>query len=447
MSTFRFIHAADLHLDSPFRGLSDVPKPIRDRIRSSTFMALDRLVELAIAEEVHFIVIAGDVYDLEDRSVRAQLRFQRAMEQLAAEGIAVYIAHGNHDPLSGKHMQWHPPEGVYVFPGDDVVTHAVHDRSGRLLAHVHGISFATPSVTENLALRFRAADRNVFQIGVLHTNVDGASDHGNYAPASRAELIAAGFDYWALGHIHVRSILHEAPYIVYPGNTQGRNIKETGAKGCYIVDVEEDKTVRMNFRATDAVRWLQMEISIENARSEQELQELITRELDALRESAETDGLPVVARLVLSGRSSLSRMLMSTSFLDEVAGEWNREESLYAESDADYSFVWVESIKPQTRNLIDRELLSGQDSFVGDLLRIAAELRRDEAQLAQYAEQVMDELVRSRAGKYIREGRAVYTGAAEEAVYAAASHDELREWLDRAEDWLLDRLLEGGGQR
>jgi len=447
MATFRFMHAADLHLDSPFRGLSDVPKPIRDRIRSSTFKALDRLVELAIEEKVHFIVIAGDVYDLEDRSVRAQLRFQRAMETIAAEGIAVYIAHGNHDPLSGKHMQWQTREGIHVFPGDEVEMHAVYDRSGRLLAHVQGISFAAPTVAENLALRFRAADRNVFQIGVLHTNVDSAADHGNYAPSSRTELISAGIDYWALGHIHVRGILHEAPHIVYPGNTQGRSIKETGAKGCYIVDVEEDKTVRMQFRSTDAVRWLQAEATIEDAGSEQEVQERIARELDAIRESADADGLPVVVRLVLSGRTSLNRMLRSTSFLDELAGEWNREESQHAESDPDYPFVWIESIKPHTRSLIDRERLIGQDSFIGDLMRLAEELRMDEAQLALYAEQVTEELLRSRAGKYIREGRAVYAGAASDAVHAATDHQELRDLLDRAEEWLLDRLLEGGGQR
>jgi DNA repair exonuclease SbcCD nuclease subunit len=447
MAIFRFMHAADLHLDSPFRGLSDVPKPIRDRIRSSTFMALERLVELAISEQVRFVVIAGDVYDLEDRSVRAQLRFQRAMEQLASEGIEVYIAHGNHDPLSGKHMQWQPPRGIHVFPGDGVSAHAVHDRSGRLLAHVQGISFATPAVTDNLAGKFRPVDRSVFQIGVLHTNVDGAAEHGNYAPSSRAELVASGIDYWALGHIHARGILHEAPHIVYPGNTQGRSIRETGAKGCYIVDVEEDKAVRMRFHSTDAVRWLQVEVSVEAARSEQEVQERIARELEAIRESADLAGRPAVVRLVLGGRTSLNRLLRSSSWLDEAAGEWNREEGRRAESDPDYPFVWVESIRAQTSGLIDRERLLGQDSFVGDLLRLADELRTDEAQLEQFAEQMTEELLRSRAGKYIREGQAVYAGAAGDAVHGAVGREELREWLDRAEEWLLDRLLEGGDQR
>jgi DNA repair exonuclease SbcCD nuclease subunit len=446
MTLFRFLHAADLHLDSPFRGLSDVPKPIRDRIRSSTFMALERMVELAIAERVNFVVIAGDVYDLEDRSVRAQLRFQRAMERLVAAGIAVYIAHGNHDPLSGKHMQWEPPDGIYVFPGDEVATHAVHDRSGRLLAHVHGISFATPTVTENLSRRFHATDRNVFQIGVLHTNVDGSAEHGNYAPSSRTELITAGIDYWALGHIHVRSILHEAPYIVYPGNTQGRSIRETGAKGCYIVDVEEDRAARMSFRPTDVVRWLQVDVSLEGVQAESEVQERIGRELEAIR-SGVGDGRPAIVRLVLSGRSSLSHVFRSTTFLEELAAEWNGDESLHAESDAEYPFVWIESIKPQTSSLIDRERLIEQDSFIGDLLRLAAELRMDEMELVAFSEQVSEELLRSKAGRYIRMGQTAYDGATGAAGHAATSQEELREWLDRAEDWLMIKLLEEGDGR
>lgn len=470
MKSFRFIHAADLHLDSPFRGLTRVPEAIRKVIRGSTFEALERLVDAALRERVQFVVIAGDIYDTEDRSVRAQLRFHRAMERLAEAGIQVFIAHGNHDSLSGKHLPWQPPQGIRVFAADEPQTFAVRDQHGELLAYVHGISYATAVVTDNLAARFRVRDREVFNIGVLHMNIDGSTEHANYAPASRSQLAAAGMDYWALGHIHVRGVLHEAPHIVYSGNTQGRSVRETGAKGVYIVDVDETRSVKLSFEPTDAVRWLQTDVSIEGAGSELDVKMLIERELSALREK--TDGRPAVVRLVISGRSGLHHELQRTTFLEEFIAEWHETESTLAEQDEDYPFIWIESCKLQTRGLIDLELLRKQDSFIGDLLRIASELRADEAVLSEFAEQLMSDLQRSRAGKYIRMLEPIYlraeggdtssirmeepaddgsgdnagatSGQALRARDRADYQQELAELLKRAENWLIDRLVEGG---
>jgi len=440
MTGWRMLHAADLHLDSPFGGLAGLPNGVRDAIRGSTFRALDNLTALAIRERVRLVVLAGDVYDLEDRSIRAQLKFHDAVERLAEAGIAVCIAHGNHDPLSGRRLPWVPPRGVHEFAADEPETVPLHDAKGRLLAYVHGVSYGNAVVTENLAAKFRVHDRTAANIGVLHANVDGASDHGNYAPAARSQLIASGIDYWALGHIHARQVLNESPHIVYPGNTQGRSMKETGAKGCYVVEFEDARVLDMTFHETDAVRWTTLEVSVEEARTLLDVQELVHRKLDGLRAAA--GGKPHVVRLVVRGRTGLHRELKRTSMLDELAAEWNETESEAAERDPGYPFVWIESHRLETRGLIDRAEWIGQDSFIGDMLRIAAEIRKRDDRLSAFADEVTEELLRTRVGRHLLSGQPLSGGGR-----ALTDRDQLAELLARAEDWLLDMLVEGEDRR
>lgn len=242
MIPFRFLHAADLHLDSRFAGLSHLPQDIRSYLRESTFAALGRLVGVAILQKVDFVVISGDVYDVSEASLQGQLRFREALEELGRHGIQVFLIHGNHDPLDGPRLSSAPPAHVTVFGGSEPEHVTARRREdGREVAVVSGISYPTSKVTENTALRFsRQPGSSLFHIALLHGNVDGDLQHETYSPCTRKDLIGRGYDYWALGHIHKRSILHEHPPIVYPGNIQGRSIKETGPKGCYTVDVSAE---------------------------------------------------------------------------------------------------------------------------------------------------------------------------------------------------------------
>ncbi|MFD1907907.1 exonuclease SbcCD subunit D [Paenibacillus rhizoplanae] len=188
------------------------------------------------------MVISGDVYDVSDASLQGQLRFREALEELGRHGIQVFLIHGNHDPLDGPRLSSAPPAHVTVFGGSEPERVTVRRREdGREVAVVSGISYPTSKVTENTALRFsRQPGSSLFHIALLHGNVDGDLQHETYSPCTRKDLIGRGYDYWALGHIHKRSILHEHPPIVYPGNIQGRSIKETGPKGCYTVDVSAE---------------------------------------------------------------------------------------------------------------------------------------------------------------------------------------------------------------
>ena len=237
MDAIRYIHAADLHLDTPFQGLSrEVAQEgaLARLLQEATFTALDRLFGFCEAEKPDFLVLAGDIYNQENYSVKAQLRLRDGCRRLQQAGIRVFLAHGNHDPLDSRlhTVEW--PDNVTVF-GPEVERHLI-ERDGQPLAVVHGISHARQREARNLA-RFFARDTryDCFQLGVLHCTVDDAHKPDRYAPCSLDDLKAAGFDAWALGHVHEMCRLSQRPFVAYPGNAQGLHINECGPRGCLLV--------------------------------------------------------------------------------------------------------------------------------------------------------------------------------------------------------------------
>ncbi|WP_409345794.1 exonuclease SbcCD subunit D [Paenibacillus sp. MBLB4367] len=426
MPAFRFIHAADLHLDSPFRGMAGLPDAVRDTVRRSTFDALDALIHLAERERADFVLIAGDVYDASDRSLRAQLRLQKAMKRLAESGIPVYVIHGNHDPDDGRAARLEWPDTVRFFSSEEAESVLARSRSGEALARIYGMSYRTSAVTENLAARYVRVPDAPYHIAMLHSNVDGDPGHDNYAPCSLRELLASGMDYWALGHIHTRRVLHEAPFVVYPGNTQGRSVRETGAKGCYVVDVTESGTTTLSFRALDAVRWFQAEATIEDADGDQTLKDRIERTLEQIRSEAE--GRSAFVRLTLTGRGSLHTKLTKAGYLEELAAEFRETET---ERAVYGPFVWLESVKLRTSLNIDREMLLEQKSFLGDLLRMCEELLEDDEKVRQFCGEAAASLLENpRTAKYAE---------------AAFGDEERREWIRGAQQLAIDLLAEEEG--
>lgn len=381
---FTFIHAADLHLDSPFKGMSGLPGAVRERIKESTFAALERLVHSAFREKADFVVISGDIYDAADRSLRAQLRFQKAVSRLAEAGIGVYLIHGNHDPMNGGRASLDWPDKVHVFPADRVESVEVTTRERGIIAEVHGMSFASASVTENLARYYRAGRPDVYQIALLHTNVDGDPSHDNYAPCTRQQLIQSGMHYWALGHIHTRAVLHEEPYIVYPGNIQGRSIKECGPRGCYVVRVGEDGGTDLDFIELNDIRWELCKVSIEQLQTEQELKDLIEEELERLL--GEAGGKDVIVRFILEGRGPLHLKLRDSHVLDELVQELREEQTALVTGGAGRtaSFVWIESAVDRTGRELDLSSLKAEGGFLGDLISISEELLDSPEQLEAF---------------------------------------------------------------
>ena len=247
----KFIHAADVHLDSPMRGLEEYAGAPVERLRLATRRALENVVQMCLDEQVDFLLIAGDLFDTACRDFNSALSAASQMQRLNRVGIPVFLILGNHDSRDEMARQVPWPVNVTLF--DHNRPHSV--RHPTLAVVIHGMSYPKREVTENLVPEYPVPEPECYNIGLLHTNAGGNPNHDSYAPCSVAELGAKGYDYWALGHVHDFEVLHERPHVVYSGTTQGRHARELGAKGCLLITVDDGEVTSLDFRETDVVRW------------------------------------------------------------------------------------------------------------------------------------------------------------------------------------------------
>ncbi|MBE1529528.1 DNA repair exonuclease SbcCD nuclease subunit [Sphingopyxis sp. OAS728] len=298
MTRFRFLHAADIHLDSPLHGLSRYEGLPVDDIRSATRAAFDNLVQFAIDEAVDFVVIAGDLFDGDWRDMGTGLYFAKAMGRLDQAGIPAFVLAGNHDAASvvSRTVPW--PPNVHLFGSRRPETH----RLAHLSVAVHGQSFSTPAVTENLVLAYPPAEPHVFNIGMLHTALAGRQGHADYAPCSVEDLRSRGYDYWALGHVHEFEVVSVEPYVVFPGNVQGRTIRETGAKGAVLVDVADGEVALVERVELDVIRWARLDVNCAGAHMD-DVEDLLRSALVGVH-GANASGRPLIARVTLVGETA-----------------------------------------------------------------------------------------------------------------------------------------------
>lgn len=269
-----FIHAADLHIDSPFKGLTHLPETIKQDVLSSTFTALDQLVRTAIAKQVDFVLLVGDIFDHNLHSLKAQVHVRTACEKLGEHHIDVFMSFGNHDYLKGSPFQLTFPPNVHIFQSEEV-TYFPYIKNKETIAHIYGFSYENQAVTANKAVEFNKQGDNVpYHIAMLHGSVDQQTDHEPYAPFKTAELLQKPFDYWALGHVHSRTVIHENPPIVYPGNTQGRHRGESGEKGCYYVKMNKSEA-NLEFIPLHSIEFKDIEIDITDVETIDELEHAI----------------------------------------------------------------------------------------------------------------------------------------------------------------------------
>lgn len=354
MKQITFLHTADLHLDSPMVGLSKLPEKIYKRLLNSTFVALKRIVDTAIEKQVDFLIIAGDVYDGEDRSIRAQVKFRQEMERLDAHGIQVYLTHGNHDHLSGSWIHIPLPENVFVF--GEAVGLCTYSKKN-VNVNLYGFSYPKRQVYERKIDDFKKEGDADFHIGILHGNEGGNSSHDNYSPFHVKDLIEKHFDYWALGHIHKRNILSENPPIIYPGNIQGRHHKEQGPKGCYLVTLTESN-YELNWIDTADVEWDSIEIDVQNLTSFQTIYNQCIEQLNRIRKE-QSNG--IIVKLVLHNLKPFegSVSLVNGDLLEILQENESEEEN----------FVWVSAIHVKEELSYDTEALKEEDGFIGELLK------------------------------------------------------------------------------
>ncbi|CAM3779114.1 Calcineurin-like phosphoesterase domain-containing protein [Mesobacillus thioparans] len=356
MKQVKFLHTADLHLDSPMVGLRHLPKAIFDRLQESTFKALSNLTDAAIKQEVDFVVIAGDLYDGEDRSIRAQAFLRKEMTRLCEKGIKVYAIHGNHDHLGSRFMTIDFPDNVHFFK--DNVDTAVFSKEDGTLVHLYGFSYPERHVMERWIEKYPKADGADFHIGMLHGHFEGTSDHGKYAPFRLTDLIGKGYDYWALGHIHKRAVLSHQPYIVYPGNSQGRNRKELGDKGASIVHLTESGT-EISFIESADVIWDEIVIDAQEASGFNILYDQCLAAIDQKRREEKGVLLEIRIERLNSGLSEVIPKLASGELLELLQEN---------EKDEEY-FVWVHRLQYSQELVIDRGNLIKQSDFYEELFR------------------------------------------------------------------------------
>lgn len=355
MAGFRFLHCADIHLDSPLRGLSAYAGAPVEEMRSATRRALENLVRLAIEERVAFVVIAGDLYDGNWPDFQTGLYFTAQMARLGRAGIRVYVVRGNHDAASvitkslpaQEHVRFLSskcPESVTV-DGLEVV--------------VHGQSFASKSVGDDLAAGYPRPVPGCFNVGLLHTALTGRPPHDSYAPCRIEQLVNHGYQYWALGHVHAREVVYDqGPHIVFPGNLQGRTIRETGAKGATLVTVRDGVVAELEHRPLDVLRWALVAADATDCDDLDQALAVFRGRLEAALEAA--DGRTLAARVCFIG--------ISAAHAELVRDRESLRDAVRSVASDVGDGIWVEKVEAATRPVLDHASLRGRDDAIGELL-------------------------------------------------------------------------------
>ncbi len=416
MTSFSFLHAADLHLDSPLRGLeADAPA---DLIRGAARRALVNLVDLALREKVAFVLLAGDLYDGDWEDYRTGHFLIEQVGRLTRAGIFVYGICGNHDAQSvlTRSLPW--PEGARMF--DTAAAHSL--RVPGLDVVIHGQGFPERACRANIARDYPGRTSGMLNIGLLHTAC-GSGAHENYAPCTVEQLAGHGYDYWALGHVHTRAELHPHPaWVVFPGNLQGRHINEAGPKGATLVRVD-GPLLTPRHHTLDVLRWHRASVDLAGVGSAEAMGARVREALIAA--SAAADGRMLAVRVALQGETPLHAGLARDP---DATREAVRAEAIgLGFGDA----LWLEKVEIATRAPVDRSELPPRSDAMETLVQ-AIHGQADGGAAAEYARHMLNHVPRLRQA----------LGEGHMAVRAAAA-DLPPELMQRARDLLLAMLDEG----
>ena len=375
MQAVRFIHCADLHIDTPFKGLSEVHPELREILYQSTYRSFQNIIDLAIREEVDCVLIAGDIFDSANKSLHAQIKFRNGLKRISDAGIPSFVVHGNHDPLDSWSASLEWPEPVTIFGGEGVTHHPLI-REGHVIARIFGISFSERAITDNLSLRFENHDHEIPAIGLLHSNVGKNTGHEPYAPASIKDLSSRGMDHWSLGHVHNHLILKEAhPVIVYPGSAQATDPRETGPRGCCLVTLYPDGSCQTRFVPTDVVRYISDHLDISQASTHDDVIHAIKERCEGIADGM--DRRHAVIRLSLTGRTDLHRELQRgnnvTALLQEVREDFEGRDP----------WIWLERLILKTAGHYDVDALRQGNNFFSDIISLYDELEDEKNEIWQ----------------------------------------------------------------
>ena len=403
----RFIHCADLHLDSLFKTKTNLPPILLNQLRSSTFEAFDRLIEEAINCSVDFVLIVGDLYDEELRSLQAQVHLRRGFAKLEKEGIDVFLSYGNHDYINGAKYPIQFPSNVHIFESEDIESFVFY-KNGEAAARIYGFSYEHKRVTERKVEQYERVPGATLHIAMLHGSVESNTDHDVYAPFLVEEMYKKQMDYWALGHIHKRQIVSQDPPVIYPGNIQGRSRKESGAKGCYVVDLNQSHS-KQTFLPLHEFVYKRMTVDCTQLESPEELE----GKLEGAKQSLETD-CAVMLEVELQSTSGLLNKWKTSGVLEDWVGVVNESESL-----SDH-WVWIDTVHILDRPSWNEEELKQGQHFTGALLHEAEQITDD--QLHVWLSPLMEHRKMTR-------------------LIEELSSDEKRDILEQAKTIAIEKLL------
>jgi exonuclease SbcD len=413
----KIVHAADLHLDSPLRGLSRYEQAPAQQIRLATRRALENLVQLCLDEEARLLVIAGDLYDDDWRDYATGLFFAAQMQRLRQACIPVVWIRGNHDAASKITKNLRLPGNVH-----ELSTRRAESRHFEEIGvAVHGQGFASPAVTEDLSEHYPAPVPGCINLGLLHTAIDGREGHAPYAPCKLSRLLDRGYDYWALGHVHRHEVLSRDPWVVFPGNLQGRHVKECGAKGACVVTVESERVVAVEHRPLDVVRWAVCEVDATPAAHADDVVDRVASALESA--AAEAEGRLLAARVVITGHSRAHSELTRDAerCLNDI-----RE----ASNEVGSGGVWLERVVIATRVAFDLEELRERGGPVGDLVGLLNAVRCDDEALAGLLAELSE--LRSKLPSELRRA---------DSLLSLEDPAEIKRLLGDVEQMVVPRLL------
>ncbi len=420
---FKFIHAADIHLDSPLRGLSRYESAPANSIRDACRRAFENLVDLAIEEEVAFVLLAGDLYDGDWKDYSTGIFLSRQMGRLGQHNIQVFAVSGNHDAANRMTKSLDSPSNMKILSSKKVETVKLED----LGVAIHGRSFGTQYVDENLAADFCSAEKGLFNIGLLHTSLDGREEHANYAPCSLDDLRSKGYQYWALGHIHKQEIVTEEPHVIFPGCIQGRHIRETGAKGCVLVSVDDGTVSEIEKIPLDVLRWSLCDIDLTDSEENREVLERVRKSIEQERASAEDR--PLAMRIRLQGATKIS---------DELAAYPDKLEqqikALGAETAGDD--LWIERVENATTGKLDLESTLADDNPMGRLLKEILNITNSTDDIGGIKDKIAE----------LRQ-KAPSEAFATDSVLNLDDEQTIIRLVDEAKHMLIGRLLTVGGAK
>jgi len=425
MTQFKFIHAADLHIESPYKGVSHMNEALGGALVEHGIRAYEKLIQTAIDEKIDFLLIAGDSFDSESGSLSAQYRFVRGLERLNVEKIPVYIICGNHDPLSSWSAHLQLPVNVTLFEADEVQQHTVK-KDNTAIAEIYGVSFGQKEEYNNLAKKFKRNDNAPFSIGLLHGTIAGNDAHTPYCKFEMDNLRASNLDYWALGHIHKREVLSEQnPMVVYPGNIQGRHFNETGEKGCSLITVNQGKIAKHDFISLSDIIYEYRMLDVNGF----EDMSAFFSEINSLKQELTETGKSYLLRLQLNGKTALHAVFAERNEMEQLIKDFNNENNYQS------SFVYIDKFIPQTTPEIDLETRKQSSDFIGDLIQRFEQYGNEQNDLEALKNKLLAELDSTKVGRSLKD-----------AQFEKELNKELQSILTNAKWKCIDGLIQNDSE-